>query len=134
MKKDANTSIETCTKSNVFKTQSIACKDLSASFSWGFGVTNLNGNNLPYPVAIYKDASSTAHRTYNTLNFVFRVAEAAVAAANLAIKIEIAPGNGIMQSLTENLPNATGQKVYCYYITSPAAAIQCKNVGRLLAS
>ena len=62
------------------------------------------------------------------------MAEDAVADAKLAIKLDIAPGNAIMQSLTENLPDATGEKVFCYYITTPSAAIQCKNVGRLLAS
>ena len=94
-------------------------------------MTALSEGKLPPPVAIYKDASATVHRTYNTFQFIFRVAEDAVADAKLAIKLDIAPGNAIMQSLTENLPDATGEKVFCYYITTPSAAIQCINVGRL---
>ena len=120
MKRNTNTILEIFTKSNVFSTSSINFKDLSTTFSWGYAVNDFKNGDLAYPIAIYKDADPSTnpkHRTYNTMQFTFKVAEDTADDVNLSIKLVLAPGKALLSSLTHTLPNFPGTKVYCFLDT-----------------
>jgi hypothetical protein len=60
------------------------------------------------------------------------VVEDSAANIKIALKIKLSPGNALITTLTENLPDySTDEKVYCYMDSSD---LVCINVGRLYAA